>query len=1194
MAQRKFSVLVVDDETSNIIALTHILQPEYNIYVAKNGETAINAARKHSPDVILLDVIMPDMDGYAVITMLKETDITKNIPVIFITGLSNPIDEERGLNLGAADYIVKPFSSALVKCRVLNQIKLLEQFRSNEYDIMKYKLSNDALNIALWDMDVVGGDLLNPANKFTWSQEFRYMLGFSDTNDFPNRLDTWSTRLHPEDKDETLTAFEAHLSDYTGRTPYDVENRIMMKNGQYRYFRALGTTHRDKDGKPLRVAGALMDITAKKQMEQEISNHMAKIEKDAHWYKSILDAIPLPVTVTDADMKWTFVNTATEDFLGLKLADMLGKSCSEWNKEICGTGKCGIACAKQGIKRTFFNHKESSYQVDTEILRDMEGETAGFIEIVQDITNIQDLVKKRTEAEAVSQAKSSFLANMSHEIRTPMNAIIGITEILMQEDNQLTEKVKDGLGRIYNSCDLLLGIINDILDFSKIEANKIDIVTAKYNVADLINDSVNLNAMRIGEKNIEFEVDIDENLPQKLIGDELRIKQILNNLLSNAFKYTTEGKVQLAINHFSPDDSQDTAILVLVVKDTGSGMTERQVEVLFEEYTRFSKKAIEGTGLGLAITHRLITLMEGNINVESKPGGGSTFTVKLPQLIVKGDVIGREQAENLRNFSVHNYITSNNKAQIIRSPMPYGSVLVVDDVETNLYVAEGLMRPYKLKIETAISGFKAIEKIKSGKKYDIIFMDHMMPEMDGIETAKKIREMGYKQPIVALTANAVAGQSELFLKNGFDRFISKPIDIRRLDSVLNKLIRNKQPEAVIKAAELQEIQEKPPHNNEEPNTSNKVSPLLESFVNDARKTIAVLDELCRTRQYDNADNLQKLIVTVHGIKVALHNIGEIALSESAKKLEIAGRERDVDYIKCYAPELLEELLILIKKHGSRHNDRDSNDDAKALVEMLSEVRNLCVDYKRKPVLDILFAMSEKPCSEKTRRVLAQIKQNVLHSEFEEAEKSAEEYINSLSDITVAIPSIDGIDVQKGLERYDGSMEIYLKILRSFALNARRMLDSLADDEFEDERSLKSYEITVHGFKGMSFDIFAEEIGEKAKALEFAAKASDIDYIREHNPLFVEAARKVVANAETVIAGADAQNSNKPQKPEPDTESLLRLYNACEIYDMDSVETAIAEINAFGYTSDDGLAEWLIEKAELMDYMAITEKLSDIK
>jgi CheY-like chemotaxis protein len=234
-------------------------------------------------------------------------------------------------------------------------------------------------------------------------------------------------------------------------------------------------------------------------------------------------------------------------------------------------------------------------------------------------------------------------------------------------------------------------------------------------------------------------------------------------------------------------------------------MTQDQIQKLFDEYSRFNlqtNRVTEGTGLGMSITKNLIELMDGSITVESEPGKGSTFTVHIPQGIAGSGVLGAEVVENLRQLRFTSILQMKKAqaAQIVREPMPYGKILIVDDVETNLYVAKGLMAPYGLSIDTVESGYETIDKIKAGKVYDIIFMDHMMPRMDGIEATREIRKMGYTQPIIALTANAMAGQAEIFLMNGFDDFISKPIDLRQLNMALNKHIRDKQPPEVLEAA----------------------------------------------------------------------------------------------------------------------------------------------------------------------------------------------------------------------------------------------------------------------------------------------------------------------------------------------------------------------------------------------------------
>jgi len=409
---------------------------------------------------------------------------------------------------------------------------------------------------------------------------------------------------------------------------------------------------------------------------------------------------------------------------------------------------------------------------------------------IQHAVDITELIAAKEAAESSNRSKGYFLAQMSHEIRTPMNVILGISEIQLL-NKSLPYDAEDGYKKIYESGSLLLNIINDILDFSKIDAGKLDLVYNKYDVPSLISDAVQQIRLRFKDKPLSFEVNLDENMPYALTGDELRIKQILNNLLSNAFKYTEAGEVELSI-HAEPDDNEETVTIVFRVRDTGQGMTESQISRIFDEYSRFNldtNRSISGTGLGMNITKRLISLMNGSISVQSEQGKGSVFTVKIPQKRTDKTVCGSDVAAKLSSFRYQSTAIVK-KTQFIRRDMSHGGVLVVDDMASNIYVAKGMLSLYNLIIDTASSGFEAVKKIEDGNVYSIVFMDHMMPKMDGIETTKKLRSMGYTQPIIALTANALIGQDKIFLNNGFDGFISKPVDSHELDLILNEFIKN--------------------------------------------------------------------------------------------------------------------------------------------------------------------------------------------------------------------------------------------------------------------------------------------------------------------------------------------------------------------------------------------------------------------
>jgi signal transduction histidine kinase/CheY-like chemotaxis protein/PAS domain-containing protein len=585
----------------------------------------------------------------------------------------------------------------------------------------------------------------------------------------------------------------------------------------------------------------------------------------------------------------------------------------------------------------------------------------------------------------LSRAKDDFLSKMSHEIRTPMNAIMGVTEIQLQ-DETLSKERREGLNIIYNSGDSLLRIINDLLDLSKLEAKKLEIILAKYEIASLISDIAQLNIIRIGSRPLNFKLNIDEKIPSKLIGDELRIKQVLNNILSNAFKYTTVGEILMSVSAEDYENEDYDVMLIFSVKDTGQGMTEEQVSKIFDEYSRFnlsSNHSIEGTGLGMPITQNLVNLMNGKISVESKPGKGSTFTVRLPQKKTGVEVLGKEIAESLQKFRVIDFQIE--KIQIVRESMPYGKVLVVDDVESNLYVAKHLLAPYDLSLDTATNGLEVIEKIKSGKSYDIIFMDHMMPKMDGVEATKIIRNLGYKNPIIALTANAIAGQAEMFLENGFDSFISKPIDTRQLDGELNKFIRDKQTSETLAKAREKSVKQP------DQKISTADANLLEIFARDAKKSLPIFENTLEKIADITDEDLNLFTIKAHAMKSALANIGENTASQIALALEKAGKGRDKNTIMAQTQKLVDVLKKIIDKVEKSKKFIAQDENFAYLREQLKIVSDACVNYDARAADMALAKLGEMLWTHETRDVFEQISKYILLSEFEEASTLALDY-----------------------------------------------------------------------------------------------------------------------------------------------------------------------------------------------------------
>jgi PAS domain S-box-containing protein len=532
-----------------------------------------------------------------------------------------------------------------------------------------------------------------------------------------------------------------------------------------------------------------------------------------------------------------------------------------------------------------------------------DGSLEGSLLLLSDMTDMLAAVQKAEEA---NRAKTSFLATMSHEIRTPLNAILGLSEIQLL--SQLPDKTRLDLEKIYLSGSNLLQIINDILDISKIETEKFVIETDNYNLVEVVNDCIQFNIIHISEKPIRFSLEINEEIPAHLWGDELRIKQIINNLLSNAFKYTKRGNVTLIINYEKIDDRN--IMLLIHVKDTGIGIKEENIGILFGDYTRFDQNAnkfIEGTGLGLSITKKLVEMMGGAIGVESEYGKGSSFRIKLPQGVTDDASIGEETADKLK--SLH-YFGKKQKKQVIRKNFTGKKLLVVDDVSMNIDVAKGLISLYGIEVHGVSSGKTAIELIRSSNiRYDIIVMDHMMPEMSGVEAVRIIRsqiDSDYARtvPIIAFTANAIPENTEIFFANGFNGYLTKPVDVYELDDVLNKFLVDDSGDI----AGLEEIPAVPEAEEEITGVADAEFPMLDIetairnfgginvFINILKKSIDNLPSMLEEIKYPKRETLKDYEIKIHGLKGAICGIYYEEGGKLAAELEQYANEGDIDAV----------------------------------------------------------------------------------------------------------------------------------------------------------------------------------------------------------------------------------------------------------------------------------------------------------
>lgn len=577
--------------------------------------------------------------------------------------------------------------------------------------------------------------------------------------------------------------------------------------------------------------------------------------------------------------------------------------------------------------------------------------------------------KKLSEAaEAANQAnvaKSYFLSTMSHDIRTPMNAILGLNEMVLRDCHD--EEIVAYSESIRTAGKTLLGLINDILDFSKIEAGKMDIINVDYNFVSLLNDLVNMVQGKAADKGLKLNLDIDRNIPMILNGDEIRIKQIITNILSNAVKYTKEGSITFKAGFERIEGDMDSVKLCISVSDTGIGIKKEDLDRLFVAFERIEEKKnrnIEGTGLGMSIAQSFLAMMGSHMEVESEYGKGSTFSFTLLQGVRDWNPIGNYEETFKRAISERQTYRE-------RFTAPHARLLVVDDTPVNLSVFQSLLKRTKVQIDTAGSGDEGIVLYKQ-KHYDVIFLDHMMPDKDGIETLKEMKTItdtpNSETPIICLTANAISGIREMYINAGFDDYITKPIDADRLENLLLQYI----PKGKIA----------PPSDDEEddyfiPDFIFKIdaldvnSGLIHCGSREAyMATLKMYFEAAprnaeEIERYWSVRDIKNTTIKVHALKSTSRVIGALKLGDFAAQLEKAGDSGDTKTLEKELGELLSQYRELAEELEPLSNIKSNEDsDTRPLIteedmkEAYTAILEFCASYDFDSVVNVVASLDE--------------------------------------------------------------------------------------------------------------------------------------------------------------------------------------------------------------------------------------------
>ncbi len=826
LAHQKEQIFIVDDQPANIKVLSNFLTAAgFEVLIAKSGEKAIQQLQKASPDLILLDVMLPGIDGFETCRRLKADASTREIPVIFMTALSDTVDKVQGLTVGGLDYITKPFQQEEVLARIRNQLslvqlraqlqaqneKLQQEISERELLLQEYKQTTEALSRSeagfalaaegssdgIWDWQIKTGYVyLSPR----WKQ----LLGYKDA-EMPNSIESWQQNIHPEDAKRVQAVLKKYLE---RQIPvYQIEFRARHKDGSYRWIRARGAALWDKNGKPYRMAGSHTDITAQKQQEKalQLIAQGTGTKVDQEFFRSCVHYLAKALQLRYAMVSEFSNSTKT------KIQTLAVWAGDDWGENIeFDLANTPCETVLQGQMRYYRDHLQQRFP-QAKVIADLNadsfwglplinssGEIIGHLVVLDDkammrtpeqeqILHIfaaragaelerklaEDVLRKAKEAaEDANQAKSEFLSKMSHELRTPLNAILGYAQEL-NSTSDLSSEHREYINIINRSGEHLLALINDVLEMSKIESGQISLNETNFDLHRLLQSLQEMLQLKAESKGLKLIFIQEPQLPQFVKTDEGKLRQVLINLLGNAIKFTEHGSVTLRVML----TTESSHYLHFEVEDTGPGIPSDEIKNLFNAFSQGKRgwQSQEGTGLGLPISQQFVQLMGGEITLNTTVGKGSTFRF--------GIQIKQDQKVNQQISLSQSQVVGVNPEQ------PTFRILVVEDDTTSRLLLMKILTSLGFAVKAAINGKQAIELWESWHPH-LIWMDRQMPVMDGYEATRQIRQRSQDAGdspspiIIALTASAFAEDQAMMLAVGCDDFISKPF---RREVILDKM-----------------------------------------------------------------------------------------------------------------------------------------------------------------------------------------------------------------------------------------------------------------------------------------------------------------------------------------------------------------------------------------------------------------------